>query len=151
MDSMRAHITDDIKDILEKQNTTPAIIPGGMTKMLQPLDISVNRTFKSGMRMRWEQWMSSGDHSFTNTGRLRRASLTEVATWVLESWRAVSKTCITNGFRKAEIFPYTEDTTSDESDMEEDIPLANLLPSAVAELFHSDSEAEDFDGFSDSE
>lgn len=149
MDSMRAHITDDIKDILHAKNTTPAIIPGGMTKLLQPLDISVNRTFKTGMRLQWEQWMTSGEHSFTSTGRLRRATLSEVATWVLNAWKGVSKTCITNGFRKAEIYPYTDDAASDLSSDEDDVPLSNLLPSAIAELFHSDSEDEDFDGFSD--
>jgi transposase-like protein len=37
MNSMRAHITDDVKDLLHSVNTTPAVIPGGMTKLLQPL------------------------------------------------------------------------------------------------------------------
>ena len=50
MDSMRTHITDDVKDLLHSVNTTPAVILGGMTKLLQPLDISVNRTFKIGIR-----------------------------------------------------------------------------------------------------
>jgi len=52
MNSMRAHITDDVKGLLDTKNTTPTIIPGGLTKLLQPLDISVNRTFKAGMRTR---------------------------------------------------------------------------------------------------
>jgi hypothetical protein len=40
---------------------------------------SVNRTFKIGMRAKWENWMSCGEKSFTATGRLRRATLAEVA------------------------------------------------------------------------
>jgi hypothetical protein len=66
-----------------------------MTKLLQPLDISVNCTFKIGMRAKWENWMSCGEKSFTAIGRLRRATLAEVA--VGESWKGVKKSCILNG------------------------------------------------------
>jgi hypothetical protein len=45
-------------------NTTPAVILGGMTKLLQPLDISVNRTFKIGMRAKWERRLAK--HSVTH-------------------------------------------------------------------------------------
>ncbi|GFV32053.1 pogo transposable element with KRAB [Trichonephila clavipes] len=38
-----------------------AIIPGGLTKKLQPLDVSINRSFKSKVRKLWEQWMSDGE------------------------------------------------------------------------------------------
>jgi hypothetical protein len=62
-------------DLLHSVNTTPAVILGGMTKLLQPLDISVNRTFKIGMHANWENWMSCGEKSFTATGRLRHATL----------------------------------------------------------------------------
>ena len=149
MDSMRAHITEDIKDLLDAKNTTPAIIPGGLTKLLQPLDISVNRTFKSGMRTLWEEWMSTGEHSFTNTGRLRRATLPEVTNWILQSWKSVSISCILNGFRKAEIFPYINDDDMDcSSDEEDNIPIARILPTAIAELFYSDSKSDNFEGFS---
>lgn len=54
MDSMRAHITDQIKEEIKKLNTIPVIIPGGMTKLLQPLDISVNKSFKGHLKIMWE-------------------------------------------------------------------------------------------------
>lgn len=50
MDSMRAHTTDSVKEAIKATNSIPAIIPGGTTKYLQPLDISVNRPFKVQMR-----------------------------------------------------------------------------------------------------
>jgi hypothetical protein len=156
MDSMRAHITDEVKKCVLAKNAIPAIIPGGLTKLLQPLDISVNRCFKMVMRECWEQWMSSGEHSFTNTGRLRRATLAEVSAWVLKAWGAVSVPCIVNGFRKAEILPPAakpiDDDTDDDDDDEDNIPLATIaktIPSSLAELFNSDTEDEEFDGFSD--
>ena len=152
MDSMRAHITEDVKRALEANNTTPAIIPGGLTKLLQPLDISVNRTFKASMRVLWEEWMSSGEHSFTKTGRLRRATLTEIAQWVLSAWDSVSVTCVTNGFRKADISA-SEVSTESENDWsdDDDMPLARYqyLPKTIASMFHSNSEDSDFEGFSE--
>jgi hypothetical protein len=139
MNSMRAHITDDVKDLLHSVNTTPAVIPGGMTKLLQPLDISVNRTFKIGMRAKWENWMSCGEKFFTATGRLRRATLAEVADG--ESWKGVKKSCILNGFKKAEIYPYDNNTVdSDVESSDNDEPLSNIdtrITPDLAELFHS--------------
>ena len=54
LDSMRAHITDNVKAFIKSTNSIPAAIPGGTTKDLQPLDISVNRAFKVALRVQWE-------------------------------------------------------------------------------------------------
>uniref|UniRef100_A0A8C8E488 HTH CENPB-type domain-containing protein n=1 Tax=Oryzias sinensis TaxID=183150 RepID=A0A8C8E488_9TELE len=101
MDSMRAHITDSVKAAIKSTNSIPAVIPGGTTKYLQPLDISVNRAFKVALREEWETWMTAGEKSFTKTGRMRRASLTQVCEWILSAWSRVKTSTITNGFRKA--------------------------------------------------
>jgi hypothetical protein len=44
--SCRAHITDDTKRLVSKYSKL-AIIPGGLTKKIQPLDLSVTKSFKS--------------------------------------------------------------------------------------------------------
>lgn len=41
-DSIRAHITDSVKTVIKKTNSILAVVRGGTTKYLQPLDISVN-------------------------------------------------------------------------------------------------------------
>ena len=51
-DSARSHITEDSKKILLKHLTKMVVIPGGMTSILQPLDISVNKSFKSKIRLK---------------------------------------------------------------------------------------------------
>ena len=143
MDSMRAHVTDNIKEILKHVNTIPAIIPGGITKFLQPLDIAVNRGFKSCMRQHWEAWMTNGKYRFTETGKMQRATSNDV--WIPYAWNAVPTSCILSGFYKAEICPDTEPFDDDSSDDEDNLETG--IPDEISQLFHSDTEDEDFHGF----
>jgi len=141
---MRAHITDSVKAAIKSTNSITAVIPGGTTKYLQPLDISVNRAFKVALRSEWETWMTSGEKSFTKTGRMRKASFAEVCQWVINAWRCVKPSTITGGFRKAGLLRDEEDCEcSSESGNEEAEVSDNIL-----NLFNSDTEEEDFDGFS---
>ena len=71
-DSMRAHLTKSVKSLMRWANTVLTVISSGLTKILQPLDISVNRSFKAKLRKFWEEWMISGNHTFTKIGRQRR-------------------------------------------------------------------------------
>lgn len=69
--------------------------------------------------------MTEGDHSYTATGRMRRASFSEVAKWVRDAWCAVSQATVTAGFRKAGLLASAPgqielDESSDSSDSEEE-------------------------------
>ncbi|KAK2553067.1 Large subunit GTPase 1-like protein [Acropora cervicornis] len=46
-----------IRSTLKSLNTEPAVIPGGMTSMVQPLDVAINKPFKDRMRKKWQEWM----------------------------------------------------------------------------------------------
>ena len=149
MDSMRAHTTAQIKNKIKACNSIPAIIPGGLTKILQPLDISVNRSFKAVLRHLWETWMVDGEHSFTATGRMRHATFQQVVGWIDKAWTSVTTETILSGFRKAALNGTDADGESDDSPAEEETALH--LPPEMAELFRSDTENEDFDGFGDAD
>lgn len=47
LDSFSAHKTDPVKRRFREKNTDIAIIPGGLTSRLQPLDVSLNKSFKT--------------------------------------------------------------------------------------------------------
>jgi hypothetical protein len=49
-DSFRGHLGDDTKRIFTEMKTDLAVIPGGLTSVLQPLDVSVKRPFKDNVR-----------------------------------------------------------------------------------------------------
>ena len=95
---MRAHISDISKERIQATDSILAAIPGGLTKLLQLLDISVNKFFKAELRKLWESWMCHGEKSFTNTGRMRCASYQTVVQWVKDAWNTVPDRIIISGF-----------------------------------------------------
>jgi hypothetical protein len=147
-DSAPSHLTDEVKTKV-KTYSELAVIPGGLTKLLQALDISVNKSFKSKIRKNWEKWMISGYHEFTKWGKIKRASYAEVCRWIETSWSEITPECIKKGFRKSkvdcydsvEVFEEDNDVDSDSTDVD--------IPSELKELIEKDdiSSDEDFDGF----
>ena len=51
LDAFTAHRTDSVKRRFCRKNTDLAIIPGGLTSRLQPLDVSLNKSFKAKVFM----------------------------------------------------------------------------------------------------
>ena len=49
-DAFKGHTVDTVKDRLENKNTNIAVIPSGLTSRLQPLDVSINRSFKAKVK-----------------------------------------------------------------------------------------------------
>ena len=53
-DSFRGHLVDRVKERTQNgYNTDINVIPGGLTSVLQPLDVSINRPFKCHVRDQW--------------------------------------------------------------------------------------------------
>ncbi|CAL9695003.1 unnamed protein product [Knipowitschia caucasica] len=150
MDSMRAHVTESVRAEIQKNNCLPAVIPADTTKHLQPLDVSVKRAFKVSLRAQWETWMTSGDKSFTKTGHMRRASLAQVCQWVLTAWTSVRGSTITSGFRQAGLLCDEEEDEEDASDSEseDETDTEKVCDEVLLGLFNSDTEDDDFSGFS---
>ncbi|KAJ0000467.1 hypothetical protein NQD34_012309 [Periophthalmus magnuspinnatus] len=143
MDSLQANITSQLKDQLEVFNSIPCIIPGGLTKVLQPLDISVNRSFKAVLHHLWEQWMVDGEHSFTATGKMRHPTFLQVTEWIDKAWTSVTTETILLGFRMAGIIG------TDAGFYDSHAEAGFHLPPELAGFFRSDIEDEEFNGFSD--
>lgn len=142
-DSMRAHLTAAVKHQVKQMNSELAVIPGGLTKELQPLDIGVNRAFKVKLRAAWERWMTDGEHTFTKSGRQRRASYATICQWIVDAWAKVSALTVVRAFVKAGIIAEQPPDNEADSDSDEEEPRMSEL----AQLFNSDTEDEDFDGF----
>lgn len=102
LDAFRCHKTEKTKKLLKKK-TTPAIIPGGMTSILQPLDVSINKPMKNSLRRKWNEWMLNGDHSYTKGGLRRKPDLPTICQWILDAWLELPKMIIVKAFKKCGI------------------------------------------------
>ena len=125
----------------ENSRTDVAVIPGGMTSLLQPLDVGVNKPFKDNLRQYWNKWMLDGNHTFTPAGRIRKP---EICQWILESWNAISpdtnkrsflKCCITNALDGTEDDILWEEV--DESDPFADDDGEKSIADEEGELFYA--------------
>jgi len=144
-DAMAAHKETTVQKHINSAGAHIAVIPGGLTCKLQPLDVAVNHPFKTFVREEWDRWMTSGKHTFTPAGRQRRATYVEVCNWVIRAWDKVKSTTIVNGFRKCGIIPEpaADVSSSDDDSAESDTTDANEEQLAAAmEVF---CEASDFD------
>jgi len=53
MNSFKGHKTNSVKKRCNEENTDIAIIPDGLTSVLQPLDVCLNKPFKDRLREKW--------------------------------------------------------------------------------------------------
>ena len=140
-DMFKSHLTESTKSALRSVKTDMAVIPGGLTSILQPLDVSINKPFKDCMRKKWNEWMSSGDMSYTAAGNMKPANLPTLCQWVKESWDAIDKEIIINAFKKCSI-SNSMDGTEDEKLWEEEEVCTEKVPEE-SEEFHEEDPYDD--------
>ena len=168
-DQFRAHKTDHIKKHLKNVRTTQAVIPGGCTSILQPLDVCLNKPFKGHIRKMWTDWMISGEKSYTPGGAMRRPTLSLITEWVKVAWDAIPKDMVQKSFKKcgisnsldgeeddalfSDFVGDTESQADDETGLTDDEMTdlydadPNLNDDIIREIFQSDDEEEEFLGF----
>ena len=88
--SFEAHVTDTVKVSFKRKNTDLAVIPGGLTFLLQLLNLSLNKLFKDGVR---KQWMADGIHKLKEL----------IYLWILQVWKAIPSEMITASLLKCGI------------------------------------------------
>ena len=59
LDLFSAHKCDKVKDLLQSLNTNILFIPSGLTSILQPLDLYINKPLKTQMTQQWELFIKS--------------------------------------------------------------------------------------------
>ena len=73
-DSCQVHLMAAVRQELHCCEIDVAVIPGGLTPLVQPLDVSINCPFKMWMCHMWEDWMAHGVPSLTPAGHRRALS-----------------------------------------------------------------------------
>lgn len=103
LDRFRGYLEQCVCRILQELRSENAIIPGGFTSLLQPLDVCVNKTFKDKVRCLCMDWMGQGGHTLMPTGKVKRLSVELVCSWVLYAWRSLPSRLIATSFKKTSI------------------------------------------------
>ena len=81
---------DKVKNALKNLKTSQAMIPGGLTSALQPLDVDWNKPFKDQLRQKWFAWMAlEGDKPVTKGGKIKEPGLSLVFSWVKSVWNDI--------------------------------------------------------------
>ena len=112
-DSFRAHLTDEVKAELNRCKIDVAVIPGGLTPVLQPLDKCLNKPFKDNVRRKYLALMISGLFDYTPAGKKKAPSRNLVLRWVHEAWREILVEIIAKSFKTCGI-PNSLDGTEDD-------------------------------------
>ncbi|KAG0410382.1 hypothetical protein HPB47_012492, partial [Ixodes persulcatus] len=58
---------------------------------------------KDRVRVLYNEWLTSGSHSFTTSGRLKRAPLETFAGWAREAWATIPSAMVERSFKKCGI------------------------------------------------
>ena len=137
-------MTESMKAAFVRENTNLTVIPGGLTSILQLLDVALNKPFKDGVRKRWMEWMADGIHEFTASGRQKKPSEELILSWIAAAWNDIPAEMVESSFLKCGI-------TNNLDGSEDDLVYENSEElvdddSFVREMFESDSES-DFEGF----
>ena len=70
--------------------------------MLQPLDVSLNKSFKDRVRL-WNEWMSFGDVKLTKGGNMMKPDITLCCQWVKQAWDDIPVEMVKKSFLKCGI------------------------------------------------
>ena len=100
LDSYQSHLMALVVSKISALGVEVIHIPGGCTGLCQPLDVGINRPFKSRIQQLWEEWMMDMIEA-TNT--VCNAMHEEVAEWVAAVyWDMVGSKVLKKAWQKTE-------------------------------------------------
>ena len=135
-------MTEAVKDLLARRNVDVAVIPGGLTPVLQPLDKCINKPFKNKVRSQYQAWMVNSPFTYTPSGKKRAPSKELVLQWIHKAWQEIPADLVANSFKSCGI-SNAMDSTEDEAVWEEEGAGADEADDELENEFDTDSEQED--------
>jgi hypothetical protein len=89
MDAFRGHLCDIIRNRLRNKNTDLVIIPCCTTRQLQPLEMSINKSFKHLVHKHYGAWLNKDNHILISSCKIKRLSTTIIVEWISKAWKGV--------------------------------------------------------------
>ncbi|KAJ8889879.1 hypothetical protein PR048_009384 [Dryococelus australis] len=85
---------------------------GGLTSVMQPLGICINKPFRDHIHWLYE-WLTGDKHNLTPTGKLKRPSLQLICMWILRSWDLIPLEMVSHSFKKTRILNALDSSEDD--------------------------------------
>ena len=155
-DAYKCHITDAITSHAKRSaKTDVSIIPGGLTRHLQPAGVSWNKPFKEAYKVLYNDWMATGEKSYTVASNMRAPDKALCLRWVKEAWSSVTAEVVIKSFRVYGISVKTDGSEDGEIHCIKEGQAAAEVSHTIAEkavsLFEDATEDDNCDPFSESD
>jgi hypothetical protein len=98
LDSATCHLTEEVKETLHSNLFDLLVIPTGCTKYLQPLDLTVNRSFKAKLKGHYVDLLKTMGEDVIKVSR-SRLNMDVLAKNILKTTMEITPDCIRNGWR----------------------------------------------------
>ena len=143
-DSFRGHLTDSVKSSLQRRKIDVAVIPGGLTPVLQPLDKCLNKPFKDNIRRKYQSWLITGPFEFTPAGKKKAPTRNLVLRWVKDAWQEIPPDMVKRSFQSCGI-SNALDGTEDDAVYTDEMPELADSENEMEDEFETESEEEEDD------
>ena len=98
-DSARSHISKKVKAYLHTRGILFAVIPGGLTGLLQPCDVSWFKPLKASIANEIDRWKANGGRGLTPAGNPRPPTIDDMVHWLSSSWSQIRTEMLDDSFR----------------------------------------------------
>lgn len=99
LDSYRwRHMMASIVEKIEELGVEVVHIPGGCTGLCQPVDVGINKPFKTRVRVSWEEWMLE-DTNNRLINQTRPPTWKNIADWCSDAMKIMPEQMVRNAWR----------------------------------------------------
>ena len=112
-------------------------------------DVCINKPFKDRLRVKWQEWMITGEHTLTASGCTRKADLNVICGWIKDAWNDIPTEMIETSFRKCCITNAINGTEDDDIWEEETDPFDDFNDEFDDELYYADTHEKEQAGLAD--
>ncbi len=114
LDAYQCHMMASVTNKIADFGIKIIHIPGGCTGLTQPLDVGINKPFKSRVRALCEEWMIN---KIDRTGLVYAPTREDISGWVAEVvWGMDGKDLMRNTWRKTGYDWFLDEATADAND-----------------------------------